>query len=380
MPRKKPIQEAAAESRRNISKMAAIFGDGSPPKASEYMRRVTAVPTCFPQFDYITGVGGLPVGRVVIVHGPSGDGKTEFCLGLLASYINAGHAGMLADAEQTTPPDFARSRMGDAFDSPAFRSMPVRNYEQVRGDVRKFVETVADAREAGKIDEDATALVVMDSLKNLLPATVWEELAKAAKEGKKGRGAKKPGVDGFGGRAGQLQAAYNTAWLVELSSLLSETKTTLVAIVRERTTEGEGFWAEDRVELVGGREVEYANSLRLRITRKPILNDEKEFLGERHSVEIYKSKVSKRSDIRPQGFFHTSNGKACPEGFDRARDVFELGCDLGVIEQSGAWYAYEGQKIGQGGENVVVKLRAEPELMRAIERGCRERFGLKKES
>ena len=379
MARRKPVQEAAADSRRSVSRMAAIFDDKAAPKASTYIQPIQAVPTCFPYFDYITGVGGLPVGRVVVVHGPSNEGKTEFCLGLLKSYLDLGHAAAYADAEHTTPVEFARSRIGDSYDSDAFRAIPIGPYEKFRVDVRRFCETVANAREKGLIDSESTALVVVDSLKNLIPEDALDLMARTASDkGVKGKTGKKIGMDGKGGRLGQIQAQYNTAWFVELSSLLYETKTTVVAITRERVEEGEGFFADDKYELVGGREVRYGTSLQLRVSRQSMYDDEKRFIGERHRVEIHKTKLSKRAEVYPAGYFHTSNGALSPEGFDRALDVFELGVELGVIEQAGAWYSFAGGKLGQGQAKSLEKMRDDAELRGAIELECRAKFGLQK--
>ncbi len=378
MSRRKPVEETI-KSAKASSRRASIFDglDAAPP-ATEYIKTVEAVPTCFPHVDFKTGVGGLPVGKVVVVHGPSVGGKSMLVLGLLRSYVEGGHYAAFADAERTTPPDFARNVMGVAYDDREhFRSIRVTTYEDFRVSNRAYFERIAEARIAKQVPEETRSVLVLDALKNLQPATVFDELKKSAGGGsKKGR---KPGVDGFGGRAGQLQAAFNTAWFIELAGLMYDTLGTIVIIVREEVTDGEGFWDEDKIKLIGGREVRFGNHLQLRTTAVPMFEGEKKdklFIGERHGVGIYKSKVAKRQEVVPMAVFHSSNGAVSPEGLDRALDVFELGVELKAIEQAGSWYSFGGEKLGQGEGNAAAKLRAEPELCRAVEQVCRARFGL----
>lgn len=376
MSKRKPVEETI-KSAKQSARRASIFDghDGAPP-AADYIRRVEAVPTCFPHLDYKTGVGGFPVGKLVVVHGPSTEGKTKLTLGLLRSFVEAGHYAAIVDAERTTPPEFARSIMGPAFDDrERFRSIPVRTYDMVRVDVRVFFQTVADARARGDVPPETRALVVVDSLKNLQTENVFEELKKVSAS-KKGR---KPGVDGFGGRAGQQQAAYNTAWFIELGALLHDTLGSIAIIVREEVSDGEGFWDEDKIKLIGGREVRFGNHLQLRTTAVPMFVGEKKdkvFVGERHAVGIYKSKVAKRRDVVPMAFFHSSNGARSPEGLDRALDVFHLGLELGAVEQSGSWYSFGGDKLGQGEDKAAERLREDPLFCNAVETECRKRFGL----
>lgn len=361
--------------------------------ASQLIRKVEAVPTVFPLIDWRVGVGGFPISRITVIHGPSNMGKSTLCLGLIRSFLEAEQFVHYIDAERSTPKPFALTMIGEAFYSPLFTCPEeIGTYEQVRVNVRSWCESIAKARRSGNIPEDATGLVVVDSLRNLVPAGIFDELSKAFKADVSEAAKKKPksryskskdkGIDGASGRAGQIQAAYNTAWLVELSSLLADTRTALVAIAREEVFEGTGMFDRDRVEVRGGREVQFAPSLRLRVTAHPIIEGPegaKQFVGERHGVAIFKTKLAGKTDTIPEGHFHTSNGTISPEGFDRARDVLELGLELGVITLAGAWYAFGAERLGQGADNVLTRLRGSQELLMGVEQTCRQAFGLRTE-
>lgn len=358
-----------------MSNVAGRFKDWRP--RAEVIRNVEAVPTIFPQYDDVTGVGGQPISRFTLVHGPSNEGKTEFALGLGYSFLRAGHFFGLADAERTTTDKWVRSLMGEVADHPGFQALPIKTYEQVRDSVRHYCDTIASAREKGDLPHDMTGLVVIDSIRKLVPKKLWEELAKLqgdekkATKGKK-RGAPK-GIDGFGGRAGQMKAALNAAWVDELIPLLADTRMSMVVIARETKDGDADPWVGDKDWKVGGGSaLFYEASLDVRITRGWTKDSDGRILGERHKLEIWKTKIAGKQTKVPIGHFHTSNGTLTPAGFDMARDLIELGLDLEVLELAGSWIKWpEHGNIGQGVDRSVVALYKNPELLSALDQAVR---------
>lgn len=386
LPRKGRASERVQAGNARLDAMAALIkriGDSRP--ASEVLREERVVPTIFPIFDHEIGVGGLPVGRVILVHGPSAEGKSPFGIGLGRSFLERGHFFDFVDAERTMTAEWTRSLLGEYFESGAFTApSKIGMYEDVRAHVRRWAETIAEAR-GKQIPEDTTGVVVIDSINKLVPEALWKELSKVtgaagtednSKSWRKGK--QKPGIDGMGGRAGQIMAGFNAAWMNEVVPLMADTQTTMVIIARESVEKGEGFFADDVINVKGGRAIKYDSSLWLRIVDSPTwqkVGDEKAVLvGRKHTIEIRRSKVGARKEKIPEAAYHTSNGVASPEGFDRVRDVFELSCDMGVMDQAGAYYKFEGESVGQGEQKALEALRSSPDLCFKIEEACRAKF------
>jgi RecA/RadA recombinase len=362
-----------------LEKAMARWGSIRP--AVEVLRRVSAVPTCFAQFDHATEVGGLPIERFMLVHGPSAGGKTRFTLGLIGSFLARHHLALLVDAERTTPIDFAVATMGVHAQSPRFFAARPATFEATRAQVREFVTGVAAAREAGELPPDTSALVVVDSIRKLVPENI---LAKIVKE------TEKRGIDGMGGRAAQIKAAMNAAWMDELIPLLEDTRTAMVAIARETEDPDADQWSKKagrNYKIGGGKALFYDASLVMRVeleryVSEKVSKDEYEdgkrgaIFGERHRVTIRKTKVAGKEDRETVSWFHTSNGLLVPEGFDRARDIVDLGKRLDVIKTSGAWLSW-GRTRWQGEHAAVKRLHAEPELLAGLEEAVRGAFAAK---
>ncbi len=359
------------DSRMNaMAKVAKRFGSMKP--AREVFTKVKSVPTRFVQYDRATRVGGHPIERVTLIHGPSNEGKTAFCHGLEASFLERGHFASLVDAEFTTPIDWLVKLMAELADHPAFVGIRPDSYEQTVDAVRDFCTTIAEAREKKEVPLETSGLVVVDSIRKLVPQNI---MAKILKEG---ASTAKGSVDGMGGRAAQIKAALNGAWMDELIPLLYRTQTALVLIARE--SEDTNADAMDKkfgndYKVGGGKAIYFDSSLVVRITAKPIWEGPKGDavqVGMRHCCVVKKTKVAAK-DNEAYFFFHTSNGKVVPEGFDRARDVLELAKGYGILKVSGSWSSWRGKRW-QGESRAVKSLTGKPEMLAEMENDCRALF------
>lgn len=355
-------------------KVAAEFKSFRP--ASEVLTRVKAVPTIFSQFDHATKVGGLPIERFSLVHGPSGEGKTYFTLGLLKSFLVKNHLACLIDAERTTPRDWVQMCMGDYLHHPYFFADRPKTYEKTVANVRNFVNTLRKLRDAGKVEDDTSAIIVVDSIRKLVPADIFAKITES--------GQKKKGDEKVRDRSAQIKAAMNSAWMDELIPLLEETQTGMVVIARE--TEDPDADARSKMfgtnfKVGGGKALYYDASIVVRVERAKYVgkkddeNDEKSkttVYGERHRVTIRKTKVAGKEDRQSVCYYHTSNGVLVPEGFDRARDVLELARKFEIVIGT-SWLKF-GRHKWQGEHAAVKKLTTAPDVLLELEAKVREKF------
>lgn len=370
-----------------MAKVAGAFQSFRP--AAEVVRRVEGVPTIFVDLDRMLGCGGLPTSRVIVVHGPANAGKTALTLGLGLSFLRRDHFFGLADLERTTPTDWLQGLYGEAFSHPGFVALDGDGtFENVRDGHRDFFDKVAEGRRRGDLPPETRAVTLVDSIKKLMPKKLWEELDKAvaadASEAKgQGRRNKKPkGVDGAGGRAGQIKAAYLSAWFDELAPLLATTLGTVVMIARESVTEEQvGQFTREVITLGGGNATNFESSATLRVTAHPIYEEvgkEKQYVGERHVLQLRKTKVAAKDERMPEAVFHTSNGALCPAGFDPARDLLACALELGVVKIGGSYYNCENvegvDRLGQGIDKAIDKLRTSDVVSAAVALECRAKM------
>jgi RecA/RadA recombinase len=366
-----------------LAQMAAVaeeFGTKGWRPAPQVLKKVEAVPTIFPQYDYGTRIGGHPLARVMTIHGPSSEGKTSMTMGLMLSFLKAGHFAALIDAECTSPIDWCERLMAGYANTPAFQAIRPQSYEETDDAFRHFCTTIGNAREKGRIPADTSGIVVVDSIRKLVPQKLF---AKLTKEG--ALGAKGGGIDGMSGRAAQYKAALNAQWLDEVVPLLHHTNCTLVIIARE--AEDPNADANDRMygndwKVTGGKSIIYDASLAARITRAGYVtqgSDEKKCcIGERHQVRVYKSKVAGKDDKFINCFFHTSNGKLVPEGFDPTRDLLEMAIKFEMVTREGSWLKWGARKY-QGDAQFVYKVTTEPGLFDELNQQVRAGFGIEPE-
>jgi len=376
MPRKrvkKSEAEAAFSGASRLSALADVAkkaGDWEP--GLEALSRVRAVPTMFPQLNLATRCGGWPIERFCMVHGPSNHGKTVVLHGIGASFLALDHMYAYVDAEMTTPEDWVVKLLGKFAQHPGFVAQRPKSYEQTVDSVRALVEGIADKREKKEIPADTTALVVVDSIRKLVPRRLMEAIAALGAQGKKGN--KEGSIDGMSGRAAMYKAALNGQWLDELTPLLYHTGTALVFVAREienteRTGSGGGF---DDVKVTGGKGIYFDSSLAMRITRAEWImqgsKDSATVVGERHRLTIHKTKVGGKDGRVATAHVHTSNGELIPEGFDLARDYLELAMEFNLVEQENdksAWLTWKSTGQRWNGRNQAVKdLTDTPQLLK----------------
>jgi recombination protein RecA len=383
------VTEARADRDERLEALAAVADDfKSFRPAAQVFTRVEAVPTIFCQFDHAVRVSGFPTERFTLTHGPSGHNKTTFSMGLIRSFLARNHYALMIDAERTTPEDYARQLIGDdLYNHPGFFAHKPKSYEDTIERVRSWLLMIANLRAKGRIPKTTRALVVVDSIRKLVPENILKMImaqqAKAEKEGKKAK--KGRGADGMGGRGAQIKAAMNSAWMDELIPLLEEAKGTMNAVARETADPDAEKWQKDAgldFKVGGGTGLFYDSSLVMRAERAGWITDGSKFeetgqkakiYGEKIRITIRKTKVAGKDDKQSVCHFHTSNGVLTPAGFDRARDVIELAKQFEIVTGTG-WLSWGKKKLGQGMNNAVKRLYAEPDLLAALEREVRADF------
>lgn len=348
-----------ADTRDRLQRMGAVasrFEAWRP--AAQVLTKVRAVRTCFPQVDRATRVGGWPIERIATVHGPSNHGKTIMAHGLGYSFLEAGHFYAFVDAERTTPETWLRE-LGEQYVShPGFVALRPESFEQTVDAVRSFCEQVTEGRDKGELEADTAALIVVDSIRKLVPTRLLEAIMKEGADSKRGS------VDGMRGRGAMYKAALQSQWMDELVPLLAKAQAGMVIITREAddpNADARDIMFDSAWKVQGSKALIYDASLVVRVTREDWVTEGNEkdapVVGERHLARIWKTKVGGKENKATDAYFHTSNGVSGPVGFDRARDVLELAQEHNVIELRGSWYYFGKEKLGQGEVKALAKLR-----------------------
>ena len=324
--KKKALESALAQ----IEKQ---FGKGSVMKLGEQgaNMNIEAVPTGSLSLDVALGVGGVPKGRIIEVYGPESSGKTTVALHMVAEVQKRGGIAGFIDAEHALDPVYAKN-IGVDIDN-LYISQP-DNGEQAL----EITETMV---RSGAVD-----IVIVDSVAALVP--------KAEIDGEMG--------DSHVG----LQARLMSQALRKLTAVISKSNCIVIFINQLREKVGVMFGNPETT--TGGRALKFYSSVRLDVRRIEALKMAGEIIGNRTRIKIVKNKVAPPFK---EAEFDIMFGK----GISREGDVLDLAANEGIVVKSGAWYAYEGNKIGQGRENAKVYLRDNPKVFEEIENKVRERFG-----
>ncbi len=309
------------------------FGKGSIMKlGSRTVQDIPTIPTGSLALDKALGIGGLPRGRVVEIFGPESSGKTTLALHAVASAQKQGGIAAFIDAEHALDPIYAR-KLGVNCDE-LLISQP---------DTGEQALEIADMLvRSGAID-----IVVIDSVAALVP--------RAEIEGDMG--------DSHMG----LQARLMSQALRKLTGTISKTMTCVIFINQIRSKIGVVFGNPETT--TGGNALKFYASVRLDIRRTTPIKDALEQTGNRTKVRVVKNKLA-------PPFREAEFDILYGEGISAAGDLLDVGVEAGIIEKSGSWYAYQGERIGQGRQNVKNYFVDNPETYQAILARVREDMGL----
>ena len=321
-----------------LSQIEKQFGKGSVMKLGDSgaNMNVETIPTGSLSLDIALGVGGIPKGRIIEIYGPESSGKTTVALHMVSEVQKRGGIAGFIDAEHALDPVYARN-IGVDIDN-LYISQP-DNGEQAL----EIAETMV---RSGAMD-----IIIVDSVAALVP--------KAEIEGDMG--------DSHVG----LHARLMSQALRKLTGVISKTNCTVVFINQLREKVGVMFGNPETT--TGGRALKFYASVRLDVRRIEALKQSGEVIGNRTRVKVVKNKVA--PPFR-EAEFDIMFGK----GISREGDILDLAADRNIVVKSGAWYAYEGNKIGQGRENAKLYLRENPEIMAEVEHKVRAACGFEQEA
>jgi recombination protein RecA len=310
------------------------FGKGSIMRLGQkgVVAPVESISTGAISIDFALGVGGVPRGRVVEVFGPESSGKTTLALQVVAEAQKAGGMAAFVDAEHALDAQYAQ-KLGVDLDN-LLVSQP-DNGEQALEIVEVLVRS------------NSVDVVVVDSVAALVP--------KAEIEGEMGEA-----------QMG-LQARLMSQALRKLTGVVSKSKTTLIFINQLREKIGVMFGNPETT--TGGRALKFYASVRIDIRRIASIKDGDQVVGGRTRVKVVKNKMA--PPFR-EAEFDIMYG----EGISREGDLLDMAVERRIIEKSGAWFSYNGERLGQGRENVKQFLKANIEVRQAIEDRLRRELGL----
>jgi recombination protein RecA len=320
-----------------VGQIEKQFGKGSIMRLGQKggIAPIEVIPTGAVSIDYALGVGGMPRGRVVEIYGPESSGKTTLALQVIAQAHRMGGLAAFVDAEHALDSAYAR-RLGVDLDS-LLVSQP-DNGEQA-------LEIVEVLVRSGSVD-----VVVVDSVAALVP--------RAEIEGE------------MGDQQMGLQARLMSQALRKLTGVVSKSKTCLIFINQLREKIGVMFGNPETT--TGGRALKFYSSVRVDIRRIASIKDGDSVTGGRTRVKVVKNKLA--PPFR-EAEFDIMYG----EGISREGDLLDLAVENRIVEKSGAWFAYGGERLGQGRENSKSFLRDNPEVLKAIEERVRKELGLTRE-
>ncbi len=295
-----------------------------------------AISTGSISIDYALGIGGFPRGRVVEVFGPESSGKTTLTLQVIAEAQKAGGMAAFVDAEHALDAEYAR-KLGVDIEN-LLVSQP-DNGEQA-------LEIVEVLVRSGSVD-----VVVVDSVAALVPRAEIEGEMGDAQVG--------------------LQARLMSQALRKLTAVVAKSKTTLVFINQLREKIGVMFGSPETT--TGGRALKFYSSVRVDIRRIGAIKDGDVVVGGRTRVKIVKNKMA-------PPFREAEVDMMYGEGVSREGDLIDLAVERKIIDKSGAWFSYGGERLGQGRENVKVFLKEHTDIRQTIEDRVRKDLGLIRET
>ena len=314
------------------------FGKGAIMKLGDpsVQMNVETIPTGSLSLDIALGLGGIPKGRVIEIYGPESSGKTTVTLHMIAEVQKRGGIAGFIDAEHALDPVYAKN-IGVDIDN-LYISQPDCGEQAL-----EITETMV---RSGAVD-----IIVVDSVAALVP--------KAEIDGDM--------VDSHVG----LQARLMSQALRKLTAVISKSNCTVIFINQLREKVGVMFGNPETT--TGGRALKFYSSVRLDVRRIEALKQGGEVIGNRTRVKIVKNKVA-------PPFKEAEFDIMFGQGISTQGDILDLAAENNIINKSGAWYAYEGNKIGQGRENAKQYLKDNPQICAEVERKVRELFNMETDS
>lgn len=317
-----------------ISKLEKDFGKGTVMKLGDAGANVAVetVPTGSLSLDIALGLGGVPKGRVIEVYGPESSGKTTVTLHMIAEVQKRGGIAGFIDAEHALDPVYAKN-IGVDIDE-LYISQPDSGDQAL-----EIAETMV---RSGAMD-----IIVIDSVAALVP---------------------RQEIDGdMGDSHVGLQARLMSQALRKLTPVISKSNCVVVFINQLREKVGIMFGNPETT--TGGRALKFYASVRMDVRRIETLKQNGEMVGNRTRIKIVKNKIAPPFK---EAEFDIMFGK----GISKEGDILDLAANLDIVNKSGAWYAYKGDKIGQGRENAKFYLSQNPDVMDEIEAKVREHYHL----
>ena len=324
-PEKKKALEIA------IGQIEKQFGKGSVMKLGDFQAmNIEAIPTGALGLDIALGIGGVPRGRIVEIYGPESSGKTTLALHVIAEAQKMNGEAAFIDAEHALDPVYAKHLGVD-----------IDNLIVSQPDTGEQALEITEAL----IRSGALDVIVVDSVAALVP---------------------KAEIDGdMGDSHIGLQARLMSQALRKLAGAINKSKTVLIFINQLREKVGIMFGNPETT--TGGRALKYYASVRLDIRKIENIKQDGEVVGNRARVKVVKNKVA--PPFR-EAEFDIVYGK----GISKEGNILDIGVNLDIVEKSGSWFSYNGERIGQGRENVKNYLRENPEMMKEIEEKIRSKF------
>ncbi|WAA13529.1 recombinase RecA [Fervidibacillus halotolerans] len=323
-------QAALEQALKQIEKQ---FGKGSVMKLGEQTdRQVSTVSSGSLALDIALGVGGYPRGRIIEIYGPESSGKTTVALHAIAQVQAEGGQAAFIDAEHALDPQYAKN-LGVNIDE-LLLSQP---------DTGEQALEIAEALvRSGAID-----IIVVDSVAALVP--------KAEIEGEMG--------DAHVG----LQARLMSQALRKLSGAINKSKTIAIFINQIREKVGVMFGNPETTP--GGRALKFYSTVRLEVRRAEQLKQGNEMVGNKTKIKVVKNKVAPPFKTAEVDIMYG-------EGISLEGEIIDIGSELDIVQKSGAWYSYEGERLGQGRENAKIFIKEHPELKKEILGKIREHYQL----
>ena len=314
-----------------MSQIEKQFGKGSVMKLGEFKAmEIESIPTGALSLDIALGIGGVPRGRIIEVYGPESSGKTTLALHVVAEAQKMGGEAAFIDAEHALDPVYAK-KLGVDIDN-LIVSQPDTG--------EQALEITESLVRSGALD-----VIVVDSVAALVP---------------------KAEIDGDMGDSHMgLQARLMSQALRKLAGALNKTKTVLIFINQLREKIGVMFGNPETT--TGGRALKFYASVRMDIRKIENIKQDGEFKGSRVRVKVVKNKVA-------PPFREAEFDVVYGEGISKAGNILDMAVNLDIIEKAGSWFSYNGERIGQGRENVKKYLKENPDILEEVETKVRDDF------